>query len=128
MKQAARVLVVNDSLKWLESIREVLQRAGFDVIGLTNGHDALAECEAGKPAAIVLDYHLGNGVTAADFIRKFEKLCPGVPIGIVSATDVTLDPKQLGVRFFVPLDTPAPGEAPHWESDLTARVRECTTC
>jgi CheY-like chemotaxis protein len=127
MNPGTYILVVNDRESWLHLISDVLEAAGFVVSGTTSGARALADCQASSPALILLDYHLGSGVTASDYLASFERLCPRVPIGIVSATDTSLSAEQLGVRFFVPLDVPPPDSEPCWSRVLLFEVRKYLT-
>jgi DNA-binding response OmpR family regulator len=50
-----RVLVVDDDLQFLEAMRMVLERHGYEVLVAHDGHEGLVQAERESPDLIVLD-------------------------------------------------------------------------
>ena len=122
-----RVLVVEDDVPIASIVIEELEHAGFDVVGASNGAEALAELDRRIPDAIVLDLMMPVFHGWA-FIEQYLQHTGGIPIPIVvvsAAGAVTRSMESLGVRYFLPKPfdlqqltryvaeiTRAPGHAP----------------
>jgi response regulator NasT len=71
-KQAAKVLVVDDTDHVRTMLVDMLELDGFDVIGQANsGEDAITAAAGSSPDVIVMDYKMPgmDGLTAARRIR-----------------------------------------------------------
>ncbi len=73
-----RVLVVDDEQDILDALRRALtEQASYDVRTALNGFEAGLECERFKPHVMLLDIHLGDGMSSgagADAARKVAEL------------------------------------------------------
>ncbi len=72
-----KVLVVDDDQRTRESLVEILQRAGYEAMGLASG-DGLEDLLAGHAfAAAIIDYHLPsrNGLEIAHCLRQTLPAC-----------------------------------------------------
>lgn len=111
------ILLVEDDHSLRDLYRTALRDAGYAVIGVEDGLDALKVIDIGKPRAIVLDLALprlgGRDVTrellSNDYTRR-------IPVVIVSGGDVSdLDPAQFACILKKPIDA----------DDLVRAVDKC---
>jgi GAF domain-containing protein/ActR/RegA family two-component response regulator/anti-sigma regulatory factor (Ser/Thr protein kinase) len=96
------VLAVNDRQAFLDLISRRLTCADFDVVTATTAEEGLNKCQL-RPDLILLDYHLNHEgtITARDFIPRFRKAYPKVPIVVMSATARELEAKDLRVQGII---------------------------
>jgi|GEM_PF-1771663 len=82
-----RVVVVDDDPYVVDVLRAVLEARGYDVVGLTDGRDALAVVEGEHPAAIVLDLAM-PGTSGAEVLARLRHsvATAEVPVVVVSGT------------------------------------------
>jgi CheY-like chemotaxis protein len=68
------VLVADDSRTILAMVSSRLERAGYEVVGVSNGDDALAVAEARLPALVILDVEMPamNGLEVTRRLRVNE--------------------------------------------------------
>ncbi|MFI5262844.1 MAG: response regulator transcription factor [Candidatus Limnocylindrales bacterium] len=69
---AGPILVVDDDPKIVRLVSLYLERAGYDVVGVGDGHAALAELARRPPALVILDVMLPgvDGLSVLDRIRR----------------------------------------------------------
>jgi len=116
------ILVVNDNDELRHRMCEFLQALNRNIKQTATGVEGLTMCRGERPALVVLDYNLkkdGEGKTARHFIPDFRRECPGVPILVVSATDLELKPEELGVEDFLAIN----GHIP-WGMPLIEKARK----
>jgi CheY-like chemotaxis protein len=121
MDSRGHILVVNDDDKLRATLRDILQVLGREIRDTPTGREGLKMCEEEKPALIVLDYNLkkdGLAVTARDFIPHYQRGCAGVPILVVSATDLTIKPEDIGVQGFIAVNGLTP-----WDTLLVDKAK-----
>jgi DNA-binding response OmpR family regulator len=84
----ARVLVVDDELDFLELMLYNLRRAGFEVIGATNGLDAILLTQRQRPDLVLLDIRMPglDGISVCQVLNRNPETAR-IPIIIVSALD-----------------------------------------
>ena len=84
MTDRLRVLLVDDDAKMVALVQSILRDDGYDVVGLTNPAEALAELEALDPHVVVLDKIMPDrdGLDVAEDIREVR---PHQPIVIFSS-------------------------------------------
>src|SRR4051812_22253242 len=83
--QQRRVVIVDDHPVFRATVRELLERRGFAVVGEADGAQAgLQAVEASAPDAVVLDVQLpdGNGI---DVCRMLTEANPALTVLLVSA-------------------------------------------
>jgi CheY-like chemotaxis protein len=111
------VLVVEDDPTLREFYRTTLTAAGYTVIAVEDGLDALRRIDHRAPQAVVLDLSLPR-VDGRDVSREL-KARPdtrGIPIIVVSGTDMKdLDPKDFACVLRKPVDPEA----------LIAAIEQC---
>ncbi len=84
-----RLLVVDDDVQTLESLRDLCRRAGFDVETATTGRDALGRLLDGEnPSAIVLDARMPvmSGEELVTVLRAYRRLA-SIPVLLLTAFD-----------------------------------------
>ena len=69
------VFVVDDEESIVNSLCRVLKLEGCDVLGFSNGHDALAHANAKKPSLILCDQRMPNE-KGTNILSKFKELSP----------------------------------------------------
>jgi CheY-like chemotaxis protein len=101
-----KILVVEDDPQLRELYRNALRTAGYVVVAVEDGADALRQIEHSKPALVVLDLALPR-VDGRDVHREL-KARPetrNIPVIIVSGTDMTdVDAKQFAYVLRKPCD------------------------
>jgi len=113
------VLVVEDDPALREFYRSTLRAAGYAVVGVEDGLDALRLIEGEKPRAVVLDLALPrlNGREVSKEL-KANAATEHIPLVIVSGTDTSdLDPNQFASVLKKPIDP----------DDLVDAVQKCVT-
>jgi CheY-like chemotaxis protein len=82
----AHVLVVEDDEGIRESIRDLLQEEGYQVVTASHGEEALARMREGIPAVVLLDLMMPvmNGWQFLERVAKDASLAE-VPIVVISA-------------------------------------------
>lgn len=107
------VLVVEDDASLRELYRSTLRAAGYAVVGVEDGMDALRLIDSGKPRAVVLDLALprlsGRAVSRE---LKAHANTQDIPVIIVTGTDTSdLNPEQFSCILRKPIDPDALVEA-----------------
>ena len=115
------VLVVEDDATLRELYRSALRAAGYAVVGVEDGLDALRLIDTGKPRAVVLDLALPrlSGRAVSRELRAHERT-QDIPVIVVTGTDTSdLDPTNFACVMKKPIDT----------DDLVDAVQKClVTC
>jgi CheY-like chemotaxis protein len=70
MSKGRRVLLVEDDADLREFFRMCLRQAGYDVVAVADGLQALASIDAAQPEAIVLDLRLPGNRNVTHRLRK----------------------------------------------------------
>ncbi|WP_282434349.1 response regulator transcription factor [Pelotomaculum sp. FP] len=93
------ILVVDDETNILELLKFNLAKNGYQVVGLTNGLDAIKFMEKDKPDLIILDIMLPHmdGYEVLRILRADPETI-GIPIIMLSAKDEEID-KVLGLEL-----------------------------
>ena len=101
---ALRVLLADDHLIVCESLKAVLEREGFQVVGeAADGREAVRLARALRPDAAVLDVSMPllNGLDAA---REIQKACPRtrtILLTMHAEDGYVLQALQMGIRGYV---------------------------
>ena len=100
-----KVMIVEDVEVTLALERRILEKAGFEVICVSSGEQALAESFNHKPDIVVVDILLPS-MTGFDLIRKFkeEKEFHKIPFIVVTNCDSEADQVKaclLGVHTYL---------------------------
>ncbi len=84
MKTRSRILIADDAEHQRESVRRILEREEFEVVGeAANGHEAVALFESLRPDLVLLDLVMPQscGLTA---LREIRRRCGETPVVVCS--------------------------------------------
>jgi len=102
------ILVVDDHYPMRVALEELLKQMGHEVVGATNGKEALA-MQRKQPADVLLTDIFMPEMDGYEVIRKFKELFPGVPViamtgGMARQTDgpYLQVAQKLGARWVLP--------------------------
>jgi CheY-like chemotaxis protein len=79
------ILCIEDNALYLTLRKKVLEREGYDVIGVTTPVEALKALRDSPVCAVIAD-HMLQGTTGAELARGMKKIKPKVPIILFSGT------------------------------------------
>ena len=79
-----KILVVDDELAFLETIKNRLEANNYKVVTASSGNVALDKVEKDKPDAILLDI-LMPGLDGLEVLKNIRKKAKNLPVFIVSA-------------------------------------------
>jgi DNA-binding response OmpR family regulator len=79
------ILCIEDSPTYLLLRKKVLEREGYEVIGVTSSDDALTALRDFPVCATIAD-HMLQGTTGVELAREMKKIKPKVPIILFSGT------------------------------------------
>jgi len=79
------ILCIEDSPTYLVLRKKVLEREGYEVIGVTTTDEALKVLRESPVCATIAD-HMLQGTTGAELAREMKKIKPDVPIILFSGT------------------------------------------
>jgi len=79
------ILCIEDSPLYLTLRKKVLEREGYEVIGVTRTDEALKALRESAVCAVIAD-HMLQGATGAELAREMKKIKPSVPIILFSGT------------------------------------------
>lgn len=88
--QTSSVLVVDDDPNTLDSVRDILLQAGFEVDTAATGRDALGKLlDEKQPAVIVLDIRMPvmDGRQFLTVVRAYHRLA-SIPVCVLTAVDL----------------------------------------
>jgi two-component system cell cycle response regulator DivK len=89
---SGRILVVEDNPLNLKLVRDVLEFAGYEVIGVGSGEEALAFTATGSPDLVLMDLQL-PGIDGIQTLKRMREtgLAPRVPVVAVTASAMPQD-------------------------------------
>ena len=79
------ILIIDDEAQALSIRQKVLEQDGYDVIGVTGAHAAIAALRDYPVCATIAD-HMLKGTTGLELAKKMKKLKPNVPIILFSGS------------------------------------------
>jgi len=79
------ILCIEDDPIYLMLRKKVLEKAGYNVIGVTTMGDALKVLREAPVCATIAD-HMLQGISGTDLAKKMKKIKPDVPIVLFSGT------------------------------------------
>jgi two-component system alkaline phosphatase synthesis response regulator PhoP len=103
-----KVLLADDDPGMLETLADVLTQAGFDVVSVKDGGEAMAALASDRFDAIILDIVMPgfNGIEVIDETRKSDPAAKFVIITAYSDSELVEEARNRGVDriFFKPID------------------------
>jgi CheY-like chemotaxis protein len=79
------ILCIEDDPVYLTLRRKVLEKAGYNVIGVTTMRDALKVLRETPVCATIAD-HMLQGISGTELAKKMKRIKPDVPIVLFSGT------------------------------------------
>lgn len=79
-----RILVVDDDIEVQETVRRILEPAGYDIVTAADGSIAMETFRTAMPGLVVLDLRL-PGKSGQDLCREIRNESTCVPILVLSA-------------------------------------------
>jgi CheY-like chemotaxis protein len=134
--ETVNVLVVDDDPDIVESIRMVLEHAGYVVRAASSPKGGLAQLDVFKPDVILLDVMMPDGTEGFHFVWSLRNECPpevaNVPVIILSSIHSTTPLRfypQVGDGTFKPGESlPVQGfiDKPADPAALVTKIRQVT--
>ena len=81
-----RILLVDDERPVRDLLGRVLEMEGYLVYLAADGEEAIeiAKDRDGRIDLVLLDLHLGGGLTGPETYRELKVLCPNLPVLVIS--------------------------------------------
>ena len=92
-----KICFVEDEKDLSDLVKVYLEKAGYEVIVFSKGHDAISYIDQ-KPNLWILDIMLEDDISGYDLIKEIRNKDPNVPVIFTSARDQDLD-KILGLEL-----------------------------
>jgi CheY-like chemotaxis protein len=83
-------MVIEDDLDNLESIVDLLQEEGYDVVTARTGQEASERLSGAHPDVMIVDYLLPD-TNGTELVRRLRSEVPGPPVPVIYLT-ATIDP------------------------------------
>ena len=86
MNEKKRVFIAEDDLLSAEYLKQILQKAGYEVSGIAdNAEDTVKECKKSKPDAILMDIMLKGSITGTEAALQLSRIIPSSKIIFLTA-------------------------------------------
>jgi CheY-like chemotaxis protein len=97
------ILLVEDDREIRESLQDALELEGYEVLGASNGREALDTLSTRKPCLILLDLMMPvmNGWEFAEAVQGNAELA-GIPIVVVTAFGQELQRSKIATQDVIP--------------------------
>ena len=82
-----RILWADDEIDLLKPQLMFLEKKGYDVITVTNGHDALEECEENNDIDVVFLDESMPGITGLETLAKIKEDYPNLPVVMITKNE-----------------------------------------
>ena len=104
MPDKIKLLIVDDEVKFLNSIAKRLEMRDFDVTKATNGHDALKIAEEEKFDLVLLDLKMPglNGKQVLEILKKEHKYLEVIILTGHGSVDSAVECTRLGAFDYLP--------------------------
>jgi len=82
-----KILWADDEIDLLKPQMMFLERKGYEIITVTNGHDALEECESDNEIDVVFLDESMPGLTGLETLSKIKQTKPNLPIVMITKNE-----------------------------------------
>lgn len=79
------IVIVDDELELAENLADFLRFEGYEVMYFSDPAEAVAQMDALRADAIILDYEM-TGVSGSELLRRFKEMKPDTPILVIAST------------------------------------------
>jgi two-component system, cell cycle response regulator DivK len=87
---AGRVLVVEDNVKNLKLVRDVLDHYGYEVVAAGTGEEGVRLADETEPDLILMDLQL-PGIDGAETLRRIRATDRGATVPVLAVTAFAMD-------------------------------------
>ncbi len=97
------VLIVDDEVTIIESLKGILSDDGFEVIHAYNGYEALKKIEAESPDIVLLDIWM-PGMDGIETLKEIKKISPNLPVVMITGhgtIEAAVDATKSGAYDFL---------------------------
>ncbi len=82
-----KILWADDEIDLLKPQIMFLEKKGYDVIKVTNGHDALEECETNNDIDVVFLDESMPGITGLETLSRIKETAPNLPVVMITKNE-----------------------------------------
>ena len=82
-----KILWADDEIDLLKPHTLFLEKKGYEVITVSNGHDALEECEANRDIDVVFLDESMPGLTGLETLSRIKELQPNMPVVMITKNE-----------------------------------------
>jgi len=125
MEKTAKILVVDDDIDFVESVKTVLESKPYEVIVAYEGDEGLRKAREEKPDLILLDIIMPvkDGFIAAEQLKKDPQLS-SIPVVILTSFSSRRQETSIGVSRGLTLEAEDYIEKPIKPDELLNRVEQ----
>lgn len=101
--ESIRVMIVDDEIDFLDTVKKVFQRRGLNVVTAVSGHEALDMLSENLVDVVVLDVRM-PGMDGLEALRLIKKGYPGIDVILLSghpSVDAALEGVRLGASEYL---------------------------
>lgn len=84
MSRKVKLLIVDDNRDLCESLSDILELMGYEVMAVFNGHQAIAAVEKGQFNLVLMDVKM-PGINGIDTLKILKKISPGLKVIMITA-------------------------------------------
>lgn len=105
-----KILIIDDEEMLCESLKDILEDEGYEVLTATNSLSALTQIEDSTPDVIISDINLPD-INGLELLKRIKREYPGIEIIIMTGygeAEVCLEAKEKGAFEYIvkPLNIP----------------------
>ena len=90
----SKVLIVDDSRLSVAALQNMIQRIGYDVVGVAyNGEEAIKKVNMLKPDIVTLDFVMPD-INGADVAKKIRNIHPSIKIIMITNDELPAETKN----------------------------------
>ena len=82
-----KILWADDEIDLLKPHTMFLEKKGYEVITVSNGHDALEECETNKDIDVVFLDESMPGLTGLETLSRIKEMQPNLPVVMITKNE-----------------------------------------
>lgn len=79
------IVIVDDEVELAENLADFLRFEGYEVMYFSDAPEAVAQMDALRADAIILDYEM-TGVSGAELLGRFKAMKPEIPVLVIGST------------------------------------------
>ncbi len=84
MSRKVKLLIVDDNRDLCESLSDILELMGYEVMTVFNGHQAIAAVEKEQFDLVLMDVKM-PGINGIDTLKILKKISPGLKVIMITA-------------------------------------------